>query len=60
MLMTQQATKQVKIAYYTEVLVNSLLNWFNDNSMKANSGRHYLHFSGNDFSKITIGNKTIS
>ena len=60
MLMTQQATKQVKTAYYTKVFGNSLLNWFNDSSMKANSGKYYLHFSGNDFSKITIGNKTIS
>ena len=27
--------------------------------MKANPGKYHLLLSGNDFSKITIGNKTI-
>ena len=42
-----------------EVLVNTLLNWFNDNSRKANRDKDYLLLSGNDASKVTIGNETI-
>ena len=41
-----------------EVLGNTLLKWFNDNSMKANPGKYHLLLSGSDSSKITIGNKT--
>ena len=36
------------------------MNWFNDNSMKANPGKYYLLLSGNDSSKITVGNESIS
>ena len=43
-----------------EVLGNIHLNWFNNNSMKANPGRYRLPLSGNDSSKITIRNKTVS
>ena len=43
-----------------EVLGNTLLNWFSDNSMKANPGKYHLLLSGNDSSKITIGNETDS
>ena len=32
------------------VLENTLLNWLNDNSMKANPGKYHLLLSGNDFS----------
>ena len=42
-----------------EVLQNTLLNWF-INSMKANPGKYHLILSGNDSSKITVGNETIS
>ena len=40
-----------------EVLGNTLLNWLNDSSMKANTGKYHLLY---DSSKITIGIKTIS
>ena len=53
----------VNSAYVThnlEVLGNTLLNCFNDNSMKANHGKYHLLLSGNDSSKTTIGNETIS
>ena len=43
-----------------EVLGNSLLNWFNDNSMKAYPGKYHLLLFGNDSSKITVGNETTS
>ena len=43
-----------------EVLGNTLLNWFKDYSMKANPGKYHLFLSGNDSSKITNGNETIS
>ena len=33
-----------------EILGNILLNWFNDNSMKANPGKYHLLLSGNDSS----------
>ena len=36
------------------------MNWLNDNSMKANPGKYQLLLSGNDSSKITVGNETIS
>ena len=36
------------------------MDWFNDNSMKANPGKHYPLLSGNDSGKITVGNETIS
>ena len=36
------------------------MNWLNDNSMKANPGKYHLLLSGNDSSKITVGNETIS
>ena len=43
-----------------EVLGNTLLNWFKDYSMKANPGKYHLFLSGNDSSKITNGNETVS
>ena len=43
-----------------EVLENTLLNWFDDNSMKANPDKYHHLLSGNDSSKITVGNETIS
>ena len=43
-----------------EVLGNTLLNWFKDYSMKANPGKYHLLLSGNDSSKISNGNETIS
>ena len=42
-----------------EVLGNTLLKWFADDSMKVNPGKHHLLFSGSDSSKVTIGNNTI-
>ena len=41
MLMTQHPTKREKILHllYTEVLGNTNLKWFNDNSMKAIPGK---------------------
>ena len=33
------------------------MNWFNDNSVKANPGKYYLLLSGNDSSKIRVGNE---
>ena len=43
-----------------EVLGNTLLNWFNDNSIKANSTKYYLLLSADNSSKIIIRNETIS
>ena len=43
-----------------EILGNTLLNWFKDYSMKANPGKYHLFLSGNDSSKITNGNETVS
>ena len=63
MLTKQHPTKQGNSAYVIhnlEVLGNTLLNWFNDNNMKANPGKYYLVSSGNDSGKITVGNETIS
>ena len=48
------------VTHNLEVLGNTLLNCFNDNSMKANHGKYHLLLSGNDSSKTTIGNETIS
>ena len=48
------------VTHNLEVLENKLLNWFNDNSMKANPGKYSFLLSGNDFSKVTVGNETIS
>ena len=42
------------VIHNVEVLGNILLNWFNDNSMKANPGKYHLLFSDNDSSKITV------
>ena len=47
------------VIHNLEVLGNTLLNWLNENSMKANPGIYNLLLSGNDSSKITIGNKAI-
>ena len=44
------------VTHNVEVLGKTLLNWFNDNSMKANPCKYDLLLSG----KITVGNKTIS
>ena len=43
-----------------EILGNTLLNWFKDYSMKANPGKYHLFLSGNNSSKITNGNETVS
>ena len=48
------------VIYNLKVLGNTLLKWFNDNSMKAIHGKYDLLLSNSDSSKITIGNKTIS
>ena len=45
---------------FTQLLGNTLLNWFNDNSLKVNPSKYHLAFSGNDSSKITVGNETSS
>ena len=34
------------------------LNWFNDNSMKADSAKYCFILSNNNSSKITIGKKS--
>ena len=47
------------VIHNLEVLGNTLLNWFNDNSMKANSGKYHLLLSGNDPGKMTVGNETV-
>ena len=63
MLMTKHPAKQEKFCICSnnlEGLGNTLLNWFNNNSMKANPGKYHLLLSGNDSRKITIGNKKIS
>ena len=57
MLTTQHPTKQGKILH---MLWNTLLNWFNNNSMKTNPGNYHLLLSGNDSSKITVRNEIIS
>ena len=60
MLTTKHPTKQEKFCICSknlEGLGNTLLNWFNNNSMKANPGKYHLLSSGNDSRKITIGNK---
>ena len=43
-----------------EVLENTLLNWFDGNSMKADPDKYHHLLSGNDSSNITVGNETIS
>ena len=48
------------VIYNLEVLGNTLLNWFNNNSMKANPGKYHILSSGNDSGKITAGKETIS
>ena len=62
MLTTQHPTKREEIMHmlYIEVLENTLLKWFNDNSTKANPCKYHFLLSGNDSSKITVGNETIS
>ena len=62
MLITQHPMKRGILAYVIhnlEVFGNTLLNWFNNNSMKANSGK-YLLLSGNDSIEVTIRNQIIS
>ena len=44
------------VTHNVEVLGKTLLNWFNDNSMKANPCKYNLLLS----CKITVGNETIS
>ena len=39
------------VTHNVEALGNTLLNCFNDNSMKANHGKYHLVLSGNDSSK---------
>ena len=36
------------------------MNWSNDDRMKANPGKYHFLLSGNDSSKITVGNEKIS
>ena len=46
MLITQHPMKRGILAYVIhnlEVFGNTLLNWFNNNSMKANSGKYLLY-----------------
>ena len=45
------------VIHNLEVLGNTLLNWFNDNSIRANPGKYHFFISGNESSKITIGNE---
>ena len=40
-----------------EVLGNTLLNWFNGNSMTANPGKYHLLLPGNEPSKTAVGNE---
>ena len=47
------------VIHNLEVLGKTLLNWFKDNSMKANPCKYHLLLFGNDSSKITVGNETI-
>ena len=47
------------VTHNLEVSGNTLLNWFNDDSMKANPCKYHLLLFGNDSSKITVGNDTI-
>ena len=60
---TEQTSKNIfmylKVIHNFEFLQNTLLNWF-INGMKANPGKYHLILSGNDSSKITVGNETIS
>ena len=48
------------VIHNLEVLENTLLKWFNDNSTKANPCKYHFLLSGDDSSKITVGNETIS
>ena len=48
------------VIHNLEVFGKILLNWFNDNSMKANPCKYHLLLRGSDSSEITVGNKTIS
>ena len=63
MLTTHHPTKRgnsVYVIHNLKVLGNTLLNQFNDSSMKANPGKYHLLLSGNDSNKIIIGNEIIS
>ena len=48
------------VIHNLEVLGNTLLRWFDDNSMKASPDKYHLLLFGSYSSKIKIGNKTIS
>ena len=57
---TKQGGNSAYVIHNLEVLGNTLLNWFNDNSIRANPGKYHFFISGNESSKITIGNEIIS
>ena len=48
------------VTHNLDVLGNTLLNWSNDGRMKANPGKYHILLSGNDSSKLTVGNEKIS
>ena len=48
------------VTHNLDVLGNTLLNWSNEDSIKANPGKYHFLLSGNDSSKITVGNEKIS
>ena len=48
------------VIHNLKVLGNTVLNWSNENSMEANPGKYHPILSGNDSSKMTVGNETIS
>ena len=48
------------IIHNLEILGNTLLKWFNINSIKANPGKYHLLLTDSNSNKIKIGNKTIS
>ena len=57
---TKQGGNSAYVIHNLEVLGNTLLNWFNDNRIRANPGKYHFFISGNESSKITIGNEIIS
>ena len=60
---TQHPTKHKEIFHVIhneKVVGKSILCWFDDISVQANSGKYQLLLSGNDSCNITIANKTLS
>ena len=52
----ETAGSSAHVIHNLQVLGNTLLSWFNGNSMKASPGKCHLLLSGNDSSKISVGN----